>query len=149
MSRMYTRQRIKLQSIEMGLRLPMPLAQFQRDGGGCQPTSAAQRTAPNSKFAADSWVPMPTRSRSITNWPTHRPASSPRRSCIEFARPGTPRPITSTWSTCQCTARRAASTSMRHSRHRHSQPSSSSTSRSGPRAPSSATTWATRRWSTT
>ena len=34
MSRMYTRQRIKLQSIEMGFRLPMPLAQFQRDGGG-------------------------------------------------------------------------------------------------------------------
>jgi hypothetical protein len=40
MSRMYTRQRIKLQSIEMGFRLPMPLAQFQRDGGGFTAASA-------------------------------------------------------------------------------------------------------------
>jgi len=40
MRRMYTRQRIKLQSIEMGLRLAVPLAQFQRDGGGFTAASA-------------------------------------------------------------------------------------------------------------
>ncbi len=40
MSRVCARQRIKLQSIEMGLRLAMPLAQFQRDGGGFTAASA-------------------------------------------------------------------------------------------------------------
>jgi hypothetical protein len=40
MSRMYTRQRIKLQSIEMGLRLAMPIAQFQRNGGSFTAASA-------------------------------------------------------------------------------------------------------------